>query len=89
MKIPARSDSPRYNRLKKRALEIFVRHGGWLSPSEWAVLAAFFPVRAAYSYLKRLYGFGLLERREALGKGVAYRLSERGRQRFSWLVRQG
>jgi hypothetical protein len=37
----ARFRSPRYNQLKKRALEVFERHGGWLTPPEWAVLAGF------------------------------------------------
>ena len=50
MTYPAYSRSPRYNVLKKRALEIFDRHDGWLSPPEWAVLAAFYPTRAAYSF---------------------------------------
>jgi hypothetical protein len=60
MTIPVRHRSPRYNKLKKVALEIFERHGGWLSPPEWAVLAGFYPIRAAYSYLLRLHRFGLL-----------------------------
>ena len=81
----ARFRSPRYNQLKKRALEIFAGHGGWLSPREWAVLAGFYPVRAAYSYLLRLHRFGLLER-SGNSKGlVLYRLSERGRERLRWL----
>jgi beta-glucosidase len=35
-------------------LEIFKCHGDWLSPPEWALLAGFYPTRAAYSYLLRL-----------------------------------
>jgi hypothetical protein len=62
MTIPSQFRSPRYNKLKRRALEIFESHGGWLSPRDWAGLANFYPVRAAYSYLKRLHQFGLLER---------------------------
>jgi hypothetical protein len=76
--------SPRYNKLKKQALEIFERHGGWLTPPQWAVLAGFYPVRAAYSYLIRLFRFGLLERRIS-GGGVSYRLSEKGKARLQWL----
>jgi len=76
--------SPQYNKLKKRALEIFERHGGWLSPPQWAVLARFYPVRASYSYLLRLHRFGLLERHDSTG-GLFYRLSDRGRNRLRWL----
>jgi hypothetical protein len=86
MKMATRYRSSRYNKLKKHTLEIFERHGGWLTPPEWAVLAGFYPVRAAYSYLKRLYSFGLLERKEDIGACVLYRLSERGRRRLFWLV---
>jgi hypothetical protein len=85
MTIPARTHSPRYNKLKKRALEIFERHGDWLSPPEWAVSAGFYPVRAAYSYLLRLHRFGLLERYCSEGGTVAYKLSVRGRSRLAWL----
>jgi hypothetical protein len=35
MTIPAYHRSTRYNKLKTRALEIFERHGNWLSPPEW------------------------------------------------------
>jgi hypothetical protein len=85
MTIRAQSGSPRYNKLKRLALEIFERHGDWLSPPEWAVLAGFYPSRSAYSYLIRLHRFGLLERNAALGGCVLYRLSERGKHRLEWL----
>ena len=79
------SRSPRYNQLKKRALEIFARHGGWLSPPEWAVLAGFYPIRAAYSYLLRLHRFGLLDRRSA--NVLYYKISQKGDRRRAWLNR--
>jgi hypothetical protein len=85
MIISACSRSPRYNKLKKRSLEVFERHGSWLRPPEWAVLAGFYPVRAAYSYLLRLHRFGLLERRTVEGGQLEYRLSERGKGRLVWL----
>lgn len=73
-----------YNELKVRALAIFESRGR-LSPSEWAVRARFFPIRASYSYLVRLYRFGLLRRsRDARGR-IAYSLSARGRRRLNWL----
>ena len=85
MTIPAQVRSLRYNVLKKRALEVFECHGGWLRPPEWAVRARFYPIRAAYSYLLRLHRFGLLERQGSLRGAVAYRLSERGNRRLKWL----
>lgn len=76
--------TPRYNKLKKHALEIFARHGGWITPREWAGLVGFSPVRAAYSYLLRLHRFGLLHR-GASGRLIVYQLSVRGRRRLDWL----
>jgi hypothetical protein len=76
----------RYNKLKERALEIFERHGGWLSPPAWALQAGFRPLRAAYTYLLRLHRFGLLERNQ-VGRRVVYRLSMRGKARLAWLKR--
>jgi hypothetical protein len=73
MTIPPTFRSPRYNKLKLLALEIFDRHGDWLSPPEWAQLAGFYPTRSAYSYLIRLHRFGLLERNASMGTNVLYR----------------
>jgi len=84
MTRPASSRSPRYNTLKRHALEIFERHGGWLNPPEWAVLAKFYPIRSSYSYLLRLHRFGLLDRISS-DTGLNYRLSRRGRARLDWL----
>jgi DNA-binding transcriptional regulator PaaX len=75
-----------YNTLKRHTLKIFERHGTWLSPSEWAALAGFYPVRAGYSYLLRLYRFGLLER-DPSGRRLHYRLSDKGKRRLAWLAR--
>jgi DNA-binding transcriptional regulator PaaX len=86
MTIPAQFRSPRYNKLKRLALEIFDRHGGWLRPGDWAVIAAFYPIRASYSYLKRLHHFGLLDR-DSTSESVSYRLSDKGRERLCWLAR--
>lgn len=84
MTNPAHSRSPRYNKLKQHALEVFESHGGWLSPRTWAVLAGFYPIRAAYSYLLRLHRFGLLDRGRT-ERSILYRLSIRGKQRLAWL----
>ena len=80
------SHSSRYNKLKEHALRVFERHGGWIRPTEWAVLASFYPIRSAYSYLLRLHRFGLLERYRTSGR-IVYRLSERGSSRLEWLKR--
>ncbi len=87
MTMLAQLRSPRYNKLKKRALAIFERHGGWLIPPDWAVLAGFYPTRAAYSYLKRLHQFGLLERGTGSRDRLVYRLSPKGKERLLWLLR--
>jgi hypothetical protein len=83
MTFPPQYRSPRYNQLKRRALEIF-DHDNWLTPLAWAVSAGFYPTRAAYTYLLRLHRFGLLERNTARGV-IAYHLSNRGKARLAWL----
>src|SRR6266849_172352 len=45
-----------YNRMKLRALTT-LENRGWLSPPAWAVLAGYYPVRTAYTYLKRLWNW--------------------------------
>jgi len=74
----------KYNMLKIRALTVF-ENRGWLSPPAWAVLASFYPVRAAYSYLKRLHKWKLVERTLDSRGLLLYRLSERGAKRLEWL----
>jgi hypothetical protein len=85
--ILACSRMPRYNKLKEHALEIFNSYGGWISPPDWALLARFYPVRSAYSYLKRLHHFGLLERDTSSGRRL-YRISAKGGKRLLWLRSQ-
>jgi len=74
----------RYNARKRQALEIF-QNRGWLNPPAWAVLAGFWPARAAYSYFLRLYRWGLLERRRDARGLLLYRLSAKGARRLEWL----
>ncbi len=74
----------RYNELKVKALTIFAG-GEWLEPNQVAQQLNFFPQRSAWTYFKRLWSFGLLERRY-LGKGtLAYRISDAGLARLRWL----
>lgn len=70
---------------KRQTLEIFSRRG-WLAPPAFAVLARFYPIRAAYTYLLRLHRFGLLRRAVDRGGRLAYRISARGRRRLAWLL---
>jgi len=74
----------RFNQRKRQGLAIFAEHG-WLNPPTWTVLARFYPVRAAYSYLIQLHRWGLLERRQDLRGLVLYRLSPRGLRQLAWL----
>ena len=76
----------KYNSLKIRALLAF-QNRGWLSPPAWATLCGFRPVRAAYSYLKRLHGWKLLDRSADQHGLLMYRLSRRGAERLEWLRR--
>jgi hypothetical protein len=79
----------RYNELKLQALALFAStKSEWLGPNEAAEKLDFFPARAAWTYLKRLWGFGLLERRSR-GRGtLEYRISDLGRSRLQWLRSQ-
>jgi hypothetical protein len=74
----------RYNSLKLRALSTF-ENRGWISPPSWAILAGFYPVRAAYSYLKHLWRWKLLDRDLDRRGLLLYRLSARGAERLAWL----
>jgi len=75
----------KFDALKKRALQVFAREGGWLDPPAWASRAGFYPVRAAYSYLLRLHRQGLLSRRRDARARIIYRITPRGRRRWEWL----
>jgi hypothetical protein len=77
-----------YNEMKLRALATFEGRG-WISPSAWAVLVGYYPVRAAYTYIKRLWNWKLLERRLDRRGFLSYRISERGQARLAWLRENG
>jgi len=76
----------RYNKLKEKALSVFASADGeWLKPNEAAERRDFVPPRSAWTYFKRLWRFGLLERR-SWGRGsLEYRISEGGVARLRWL----
>jgi hypothetical protein len=76
----------RYNKLKQRTLAFFSEaNGEWLKPHEVARGLDFLPRRSAWTYFKRLWRFGLLERR-SFGKGtLEYRISKTGVARLRWL----
>jgi hypothetical protein len=79
----------RYNKLKLKTLTAFeFAKDQWLGPGEVAERIGFVPARAAWTYFKRLWRFGLLERRTS-GKGtLQYRISEGGILRLRWLRSQ-
>lgn len=75
----------RYNELKLQVLALFAATQEWLVPKEAAERLGFFPERAAWTYFKRLWSFGLLDRRSR-GRGtLEYRISDLGRSRLRWL----
>lgn len=76
----------RYNELKLQVLALFAStQDEWLGPEEAAERLGFTPARSAWTYFKRLWSFGLLERRSR-GRGtLEYRISELGRERLRWL----
>ena len=76
-------------KLKLQVLSLFgATQGEWLAPDEAAERLHFVPARAAWTYLKRLSSFRLLERRSR-GRGtLEYRITELGRVRLRWLRTQ-
>jgi DNA-binding IclR family transcriptional regulator len=76
----------RKNKLKRRTLSAFAEVAGeWVRPREIANKLNFQPRRSAWSYLKRLRRFGLLERR-FFGRGtLQYRISKAGVERLEWI----
>ena len=81
---PFRKRSAKFNLLKLRALDAFEKRG-WINPPVWAALVGFYPARAAYTYLLRLYRFGLLQRKKDESGLILYSLSSRGAERLAWL----
>lgn len=76
----------RYNKLKVRTLDVFAfAPSAWFTPKEVANRLDFVPRRAAWTYLKRLWRFGLLDRSSVSGK-LKYKISERGMARLRWLT---
>jgi len=70
--------------MKLRALAT-PENRGWLSPAAWAVLVGYYPVRASYTYLKRLWRWKLLERQLDRRGLLLYRISDRGQAGLEWL----
>jgi len=79
----------RYNKLKIRTLDVFAyAPGAWFRPGEVAERLDFVPSRAVWTYLKRLWRFGLLERHTSGTGTLKYELSEGGAARIRWLRSQ-
>jgi DNA-binding IclR family transcriptional regulator len=76
----------RYNKLKIRTLTVFAfAPGAWFRPTEVAERLDYHPRRAAWTYLKRLWNLGLLERHSIGTHTLKYKISERGFARLRWL----
>jgi hypothetical protein len=76
-----------HNKLKIRTLKVFAfAPGAWFRPGEVADRLDFVPRRAAWTYLKRLWRFRLLERRFGGAGTLQYRISETGLARYRWLL---
>ena len=77
----------RLNVTKVEVLAIFANAGGFLKPDQvLAKLRSPLDRRSLYSYLGRLRLQALLERSRDTARGrLAYRLTERGRQRLAYL----
>jgi DNA-binding PadR family transcriptional regulator len=74
---------------KAEVLSIFDRAGAFLTPDQLhAQLRQSPDRRSVYSYLLRLSRQGLLQRNQASRGRLAYRLSDRGRQRLEYLRRR-
>lgn len=79
----------RYNELKLQVLTLFAAtQDEWLGPNEAAEKLDFFPPRSAWTYFKRLWSFGLLERRSWDKGTLEYRISEGGLERLRRLRAQ-
>jgi hypothetical protein len=77
----------RYNKLKIRALKVFASApGAWFGPGEVAERLEFEPPRAVWTYLKRLWSFGLLERCHDNRGLLRYRINQKGMSRLRWLL---
>ena len=71
------------NERKTQTLNLFERaYPRWLTPSEYAWKTHKLPARSAYSYLQKLWKWGLLER---LAAPIRYRITARGRERLAYL----
>jgi hypothetical protein len=76
-----------YNKRKLLTLRFFERaFPDFVTPQAYAWQTECLPSRRAYTYLKGLWKWGLLERRVC---PVYYRISPRGRSRLAWLVSRG
>ena len=73
----------RYNKLKIRTLDVFsCAPGAWFTPGEVAKRLDFVPRRAVWTYLKRLWKFGLLEGHASRKGTLKYKLSKGGSARL-------
>jgi hypothetical protein len=73
-----------FNERKAQTLEFFSRRQ-WTRPGVYAAECAFYPHKAAWTYLLRLRKWGLLNRGHDVTGRVVYKLAPRGAR---WLQRR-
>jgi hypothetical protein len=73
----------RFNERKHQTLEYLSRRQ-WTRPPVYAVAVGFYPIDAAYSYLKRLHKWRYLDRGRDVTGRIVYRLGRRGAKWLLW-----
>lgn len=75
-----------YNEKKIAVLRALSKNGP-MRPPEIAVWTRRYPVRAMYSYMRRLAKWGLVTSGRQHQRGpMVYAITEKGKQRLAWLV---
>ena len=83
--VGRRRQTLQYNGLKIRVLRSLARSGLWTRPTTLWVGTRTGPIDNVWSYLARLWRWGLLERRRGATGLLEYRITDRGRERLEWL----
>lgn len=74
-----------FNEKKRKVLGVLARNGP-MTPPEIAVRARIYPVKAMYSYMRRLARYNLVSRGRKFRRGrMLYWLTEKGQARYEWL----
>ena len=74
----------KFNERKQLTFE-YLAERQWVRPPAYAAALGIFPIRATYSYLRKLYKWNYLKRGFDIRGRVVYRLAPRG---AAWLLRK-